>query len=57
MGRRVLRRLIWDYSVCLCPMKGTPGLNELILVLNMVTQQLHIPWNREGYSLSLPCDL
>ena len=29
MGRRVLRRHIWDYSVCLCPIKGTPGLNEL----------------------------
>ena len=31
MGRRVLRRPIWGYSVCLCPIKGTPGLNELIL--------------------------
>ena len=20
---------IWGYSVCLCPIKGTPGLNEL----------------------------
>ena len=30
MGRRVLRRHIWGYSVCLCPIKGTPGLNELI---------------------------
>ena len=29
MGRRVLRRHIWGYSVCLCPTKGTPGLNEL----------------------------
>ena len=29
MGRRVLRRHIWGYSVCLCPIKGTPGLNEL----------------------------
>ena len=30
MGRRVLRRLIWGYAVCLCPTKGTPGLNEFI---------------------------
>ena len=29
MGRRVLRRHIWGYSVCLCPIKGTPGLNEI----------------------------
>ena len=29
MGRRVLRRHIWGYAVCLCPIKGTPGLNEL----------------------------
>ena len=29
MGRRLLRRHIWGYSVCLCPIKGTPGLNEL----------------------------
>ena len=26
MGRRVLRRHIWGYSVCLCPIKGMPGL-------------------------------
>ena len=30
MGRRVLRRHIWGYVVCLCPIKGTPGLNELM---------------------------
>ena len=24
------RRHIWNYSVCLCPIKRTPGLNELI---------------------------
>ena len=28
-GTRVLRRHIWGYSVCLCPIKGTPGLSEL----------------------------
>ena len=33
MGRRVLRRHIWDYAVCLCPTKRTPGLNELSGVL------------------------
>ena len=30
MGRRILRRHIWGYVVCLCPIKGTPGLKELI---------------------------
>ena len=29
MGRRVLRRYIWGYSVCLCPIKRTPGLYGL----------------------------
>ena len=32
MGRRVLRRHIWGYTVCLCPTKGTPGLNEKVQV-------------------------
>ena len=32
MGRRVLRRHTWGYSVCLCPIKGTPGLNELRII-------------------------
>ena len=30
--RRVLRRHIWGYAVCLCPTKRTPDLNELIQV-------------------------
>ena len=30
MGRRVLWRHMWGYVVCLCPTKGTPGLNEII---------------------------
>ena len=29
MGHRILRCHIWGYAVCLCPIKGTPGLNEL----------------------------
>ena len=29
MGRRVLQRHIWGYSVSLCHMKRTPGLYEL----------------------------
>ena len=29
MGRRVLRRHIWGYSVCLCPIKRTSGLYGL----------------------------
>ena len=31
MGRRVLWRHIWGNAVCICPIKGTPGLNELSL--------------------------
>ena len=38
MGRRVLRHHIWGYSVCLCPTKGTPGLNEL----NLKSQPRHL---------------
>ena len=34
MGRHVLRRPILGYSVCLCPAKGTPGLNELKFMYN-----------------------
>ena len=30
MGRRVLRRHIWGYSVGLCPIKRTPGLYRLM---------------------------
>ena len=26
-------RSVWGFSVCVCPIKGTPGLNELRLVL------------------------
>ena len=29
MGHRVLRHHIWGYFVCLCPIKGMPGLKEL----------------------------
>ena len=29
MGRRVLRRHIWGYFVCLCPIKRTPGVYGL----------------------------
>ena len=32
IGRGILRRHIWGYSVCLCPIKGTLGLNESILL-------------------------
>ena len=34
MGRRGLRCHIWGYAVCLCPTKGTQGLNELKANLN-----------------------
>ena len=30
MGRRVMRRQIWDYSVCLCHIKRPPGLYGLM---------------------------
>ena len=32
MGRRVLRRYIWGYSVCPCPIKRTHGLYGLIFL-------------------------
>ena len=38
MGRRILRRLIWGYSVCLCPIKGTPGLNEFSVKYQHILQ-------------------
>ena len=34
MGRCVLRRRIWGYSVCLCPIKRTPSLYGLKAVNN-----------------------
>ena len=40
MGRRVLRGHIWDYSVCLCPIKGTPDLNELMMALLALINKL-----------------
>ena len=39
MGRHVLQRHIWGYSVCLCPIKGTPGLNELIQSLPYLSDE------------------
>ena len=32
MGRRILRRHICCYSVCICPIKRTPGIYELNLL-------------------------
>ena len=42
MGRRVLRRHTWGYSVCLCSIKGTPGVNELncIVIVKIMTDIL-----------------
>ena len=37
MGRRVLRRHIWGYTVCLCPTKGTRGLYELTFQLSSIS--------------------
>ena len=41
MGRRVLRRHIWGYSVCLCPIKGAPGLNELMHVCGNLPHKIN----------------
>ena len=48
MGRRILRRHIWGYSGCLCPIKGTPGLNELI-------KQTRIPFSHESTQIYVVC--
>ena len=42
MGRRVLRRHIMGYTVCLCPTKGTPGLNELNQTVIISVVHVHI---------------
>ena len=51
MGRRVLRRHIWGYSVCLCPIKGALGLNELNAL------DVHHSWvfkaNSDDYAISV----
>ena len=57
MGRRVLRRHIWGYSVCLCPIKGTPGLNELICVIYYIftTPAVKCPSNYYGWDCTQRC--
>ena len=47
--RRRTRRHIWGYSVCLCPIKGTPGLNELISVGDIVKLKLYV--RKRDYNL------
>ena len=42
MGRRVLRRHIWGYAVCLCPTKGKPGLNALNFVFSIGVNYLRL---------------
>ena len=42
MGRRVLRRHTWGYSVCLCPIKRTPGLYGLTDVKKISTKIFRI---------------
>ena len=49
MAPDVLRRHIRGYSVCLCPIKGTPGLNELrttqfISSVDTSRSVISIPW-------------
>ena len=57
MGRRVLRRLIWGYSVCLCPIKRTSGLYGLKPHININAQcplQRYLNKFRFGFGLE-PC--
>ena len=35
-----MRRHIWGYSVCLRPIKGTPGLNELKVIAGVIVNIL-----------------
>ena len=46
---RVLRRLIWVYTVCICPTKMTLGIYGLIYLSNF--QYVLTPWaTSDGYS-------
>ena len=47
MGRRVLQRHIWDCAACLCPIKRTPGLNELICAVRNLLLQRYTWWSHE----------
>ena len=46
MGCQILRRHIWGYAVCLCPIKRMPGLNELkknpFLIYNSGNRKLRL---------------
>ena len=59
MGRRVLRRHIWGYSICICPIKGTPVLNELKSNGNMLPSPgiLHIEKNLDFFLLFFSSNL
>ena len=46
-----MRRPIWGYAVCLCPIKGTPGLNELKIFVTLVNACLSYT---EFYFFDLP---
>ena len=50
MGHGVLRRHIWGYTVCLCPIKRTPGLYELnpIVINVMATGSYNIDIHVNG---------
>ena len=45
MGRRGLRHQIWGYTVCLCTIKMTPGLNDLISIF--LFQNVLEPWGNK----------
>ena len=51
MGHRVLRSHIWGYSVCLGPIKRTPGLNE-ITVKRINSQRLTFTSDEKHFATS-----
>ena len=46
--RRILRRLIWIYTVCQCPFYGTPGINWLVLLFQVKVDSLLV-----GFTLDI----
>ena len=63
MGRRVLRRHFWGYSVCLCPIKRTPGLYGLsafglfvrLIALLLCVHDKQLRSCRDGHLFSPHC--
>ena len=50
--QRIMRRLIWVCTVCLCPKHETPGLYGLILCnFSGVKLQSNVAWNFRGFTV------